>query len=211
MAAPLLSFVDHLVLVTPDLQQGIDGVAGLLGVTAAVGGKHPKWRTQNALLSLGPRLYLELMASDGEPADPANPRPFGIDGLSSMRLATWVARADDLQRIVSAANSQGVDLGPVQPGSRRKPDGTELRWEMTDLTKNRENGIVPYFINWGATVHPGMTSPQGCRLEELKAFHPEPQRIMTILSTLGIDLRVEEGPARLEIVVQSPKGRGILK
>jgi len=34
---------------------------------------------------------------------------------------------------------------------------------------------------------------------------------MTILSTLGIDLRVEEGPARLEVVVQSPKGRGILK
>ena len=112
---------------------------------------------------------------------------------------------------VSAAKSQGVDLGPVQPGSRRKPDGTELRWEMTDLTKNRENGIVPYFINWGATAHPGMTSPQGCRLEGLRAFHPEPQRIINILSKLGIDLIVEKGPASLEAVIQSPKGRVILR
>jgi len=211
MAAPLLSVIDHLVFATPDMEHGIRRLAELLGVTAALGGRHPKWRTQNALLSLGPRVYLEFMGPDDNPPDPDNPRPFGIDGLSSPRLVTWVARSDNLQKTVSDAKLLEIDLGEVQPGSRKKPDGTLLHWEMTDLTKDRENGVVPFFINWGATPHPGGTSPQGCRLAGLRVFHPEADRITHVLSRLGIGLEVEKGPVGLEALVSVPRGQVILK
>ena len=211
MAAPLLSVIDHLVFATPDMEHGIRRLAELLGATAALGGRHPKWRTQNALLSLGPPVYLELRGPDANPPDPDNPRPFGIDGLSSPRLVTWVARSDDLQKTVSDAKLLGIDLGEVQPGSRKKPDGTLLQWEMTDLTKDRENGVVPFFINWGATPHPGGTSPQGCRLAGFRVFHPEADRITHVLSLLGIELEVEKGPVGLEALVHAPRGQVILK
>jgi hypothetical protein len=211
MASLLFSVIDHLVFATSDMEQCIRGLAELLGVTAALGGRHPKWRTQNALLSLGPQVHLVFMGPDDNPPDPDNPRPFGIDGLSSPRLVTWVARTDDLQKTASEAKLLGIDLGEVQSGSRKKPDGTLLQWQMTDLAKDRENAVVPFFINWGATAHPGGTSPQGCRLARLRVFHPEADRITHVLSLLGIELEVEKGPVGLEALVRAPRGQVILK
>ena len=208
---PLLSVVDHLVYITPDLQEGVRKLEALLGVTAVIGGQHPKWRTQNALLSLGPQAYLEIMASDGSPTDPEQPRPFGVDGLQDSRLYTWVARSDSLWDTASIAAKEGVDLGEIQSGSRKKPDGTVLQWKMTDLTKDREKGAVPYFIDWGSSPHPATTAPKGCRLERLKIFHPDPERIKAILSKLGIEIPVERGLSSLKATIDSPKGRVVLR
>jgi hypothetical protein len=206
-----MTVLDHLVVATPDLQKSIAELAELLGVVAAPGGKHPKWRTQNAVLSLGPRMYLEIMGPDGGGRPVEAPRPFGIDRLQSRRLASWVAHSSDLCSTVSIAKSEGIDLGQIQKGSRTKPDGALLEWEMTDLMMDREGGIVPYFIDWGKTAHPGISAPTGCRLESLKVFHPRAAWITAALQKLGIDLIVEEGPAGIDAQVAGPGGRVILR
>ena len=211
MAEAPLSVTDHLVLAVPSFKDGILALADLLGVTPAVGGKHPQWRTQNALVSLGPRVYLELMGPDDQPRDPTQPRPFGMDKLPSPKLVTWAARSDDLYGTVSTARSAGVDLGDVLSGSRRRPDGTLLQWQMTDLTMNRENGVVPFFINWGTTPHPAEASPRGCTLEDLRVFHPEAVRLAHLLAQLGIELDVKDGPTGIEATILTPKGRIVLK
>lgn len=202
--------IDHLVYASPDLDESIRELRDLLGVTAAVGGQHPRWRTRNALLSLGPRVYLEIMAPDSSLPDPARPRPFGIDQLDRPRLATWVAHSADLQKIASIAENEGIDLGEIQAGSRVRPDGSLLRWSMTDLTTEREGGVIPYFIDWGDSIHPAETAPKGCTLEGVKIFHPDAKRITRILSKLGIELSVEPGPALLEAFLATPKGRIVL-
>jgi hypothetical protein len=81
---------------------------------------------------------------------------------------------------------------------------------MADLTKDRKGGAIPYFIDWGDTPYPAASAPSGCELQDLKVSHPDAERIRYLLSKLGIDQKVEKGPAALEATILSPKGQIVL-
>jgi hypothetical protein len=199
--------IDHLVYAVPDLPAAVAALHARLGVEPAFGGQHPAWGTRNALVSLGPRTYLELMGPDPALPPPAGARPFGIDGLASPRLASWACRGEDLTGIAEEALRLGVSLGDVQARSRKRPDGTLLAWTMTDLQTDREGGVVPFFLDWGATPHPAAAAPGGCALLELRATHPEPDRIREILRRLGVGIPVSAGPrASLAARISTPRG-----
>jgi hypothetical protein len=204
----LYSVLDHLVYATPDLNSTVDRIEALFGVRAAVGGHHKAWRTTNALLSLGTRMYLEIMGPDDSARVPNQPRPFDLDDLVAPRLVTWVARSADMQTVIVKARRHGVDLGELRERSRQKPDGSVLKWTMTDLTKPREGGVIPYFINWGTSAHPAETSPEGCKLLTVQLSHPDAGRIGQILSHLGIEAAVDFGAkASLEALIETPQGQ----
>ena len=196
---------DHLVLGTADLGEGVSRVADLLGVEPAFGGRHERWGTANYLLSLGPAAYLEIVGPDpaGRPA--GEPSLFGIGVPDEPRLLTWVARHPDLNALVEGAGKCGVQLGPVHSGSRRQPGGAELRWEATDPGAFPCDGLVPFFIDWGSTVHPARTAPVGGTLLSFGAEHPDPSLARKMFRCVGVRMEVEEGPnpalvARIETV-----------
>ncbi|MEX2029507.1 MAG: VOC family protein [Anaerolineales bacterium] len=203
----LLPHIDHLVYATPDVTATMQAVADLLGVTPAVGGRHPVWATRNALLALGPRCYLEIVGPDEQAPPVPPPRPFGLELLSAPRLVTWVAAGADLSQIVTSARRMDVDLGNVDARSRLRPDGSELTWRMTDLFAPREGGVIPYFIDWGDSPHPAAGAPAGCVLLGLEAEHPNAVRVRGILTHLGLDLAVKVGPEPALIgTILSPRG-----
>jgi hypothetical protein len=201
------SRLDHLVYATPDLAAAVRDLGVQLGVVAAPGGRHPGWGTRNALLALGPRVYLEIVGPDPEGSPPPGQRPFSIDGLSSPRLVTWAFRGEDLPAVVRNAARGGVDLGEVQARSRQRPDGSTLSWTMTDPLADRAGGIVPFFINWGDSPHPAGGAPAECRLLSVRAEHPDARRVSSVLGLLGIDLTVETGAApALAARLATPRG-----
>ena len=208
---PLLSILDHLVYVTRDIEASIQQMELLLGVRATIGGQHPHWGTRNALLSLGPKAYLEIMGPDPSQPIPRQPRPFGIDTMVKPRIVTWVARTNDFESIMREARRQRLDLGELQERSRTKPDGSTLKWTMTDPTKNRKDGIIPYFIDWGDRPHPAESSPKGCTLLGLEAFHPDAKGVNELLKAFGIDLRVKLGSVMLKATIQSARGQIVLE
>ena len=189
-----LSRVDHLVYAVPDLDRGIAHIEQLLGVTATPGGRHAGRGTHNALLALGPTTYLEIIGPDPAQADVGKPFWFGVDRVMAPMLVTWAVNARDLQRVVEKAARIGVTLGDVIAGSRRRIDGVELRWRYTDPLRLIADGIMPFFIDWADGAHPAQSAAQGAVLIDLRAEHPEPERVFEMLRSLDLAMNVHRAP-----------------
>ncbi|NNM32994.1 MAG: VOC family protein [Gemmatimonadetes bacterium] len=193
----MTSNVDHLVYAVPDLQEGMDLVESQLGVRPAIGGRHPHLGSHNALLSLGEDVYLEVVAPDPDLPRPPRGVVFNMDGISKAHLTTWAMRAEDIQGMAKRSTSGGFDVGALAQGSRQRPDGSMLHWQLSDPYVMAFGGLVPFLIAWGDSPHPAQSAPPAGRLLALEAEHPEPDTVTAALDALGADLTVTPGPAPL--------------
>ncbi len=203
--------IDHLVYASPDLDRGIQAIETLLGARAVAGGSHPQWGTRNALLALGPDVYLEIIAPD-----PALPRPdcgyaFGIDALEGPKLMTWAMKSDRIDVLSERAREEGFDPGLALGGSRALPDGESLRWRLTMPQLKEGDGLVPFLIDWGDSEHPAAALPSGGVLTGLRGKHPNPARILNALRALEVRIPVTHGDApELVAVIQTSRGEVFL-
>jgi hypothetical protein len=202
MSAPL----DHLVLATPDLAATVAEFTERTGIAPVAGGAHVGLGTRNCLVSLGGSRYLEIIGPDLEQSEPAGPRPFGVDGLAVARTVTWAVSPIDLDAAVAAARARGYDPGPVRAMSRRRPDGTLLEWRLTDGGTAHPSGLVPFLIDWSASPHPTASDLPVAPLLELTATAPVPDEIRPLLSAVGAELPLTEGPVGLTFTVGTPRG-----
>jgi catechol 2,3-dioxygenase-like lactoylglutathione lyase family enzyme len=188
--------LDHLVYATPDLEETVRQVAKLTGVRPVEGGPHPGLGTRNHLLGLGELRYLEIIGPDPEQPEPDRPRPFGIDELAEPRLTAWAVRAADIEARVARSRTLGYDPGPIEPLSRRTPDGDVLRWRLTFPYEP----VVPFLIDWGRTPHPARHLPV-VPLTAFRGSHPEPARVRSRLDALGVEFDVRQGDAGLVAIL----------
>lgn len=204
--------VDHLIYGAPDLERGVEEVERRLGARPAPGGRHPQYGTRNALLALGEETYLEVMAPDpGLPAPDAG-RLFGLERLERPRLVTWALRREEIEQAAARAETAGVGLGAVEGGSREQPDGSRLRWRLTDPRAAPMGGVVPFLIAWGRTPHPAASAPSGGSLRALRAEHPDPEAAREALAALGVEMEIRRGDRPgLAAVIEAPDGRAVLR
>src|SRR5258707_4964572 len=93
------ALLDHILLGCNDLDRGIELVEQNLGVRAAIGGVHSGRGTRNALLSLGERRYLEIIAPD--PAQHEIVRFPQIRQMTDPRLLGWAVHPPDIAAIAN--------------------------------------------------------------------------------------------------------------
>ncbi len=209
---PLL---DHFILGCNDLDRGVDFVEKHTGVRAAFGGIHPGRGTRNALLSLGERRYLEIMAPD--PAQNVAPgasapgsRPSQIAKLRELkepRVVAWVTHPGDLDQFAARLREALIEFEGPRVGSRQRPDGKVLHWKTLTL-KDDKDGLLPFFIEWSAdSLHPSADAPKACSLVRFAAVTPQPNDLAKLATVLRIDLSISRGakPA-LQAIIVGPKG-----
>jgi Glyoxalase-like domain len=200
------TLIDHILLGCSDLDRGIDFVEERAGVRAEFGGVHPGRGTQNALLSLGTRRYLEIIAPDPKQTG-ALQYPV-IKNLTEPRLIGWAAHPGDLQSFAAKLARSGIAAdGPV-PGSRSRPDGRVLQWKALTLKENA-TALLPFFIEWSAdSIHPSADSPKGCSLLRFEAASPDPEALLKQVARLGLDLPVVKGDQpQLRATIAGPKAQ----
>ncbi|MER8011295.1 VOC family protein [Streptomyces sp. NPDC094149] len=198
--------LDHLVLATPDLAATVADFARRTGVPPAPGGAHVGLGTRNFLVALGGSSYLEIIGPDPEQTEPDGPRPFAVDELASARTVTWALSPPDLDVAVMSARARGYDPGDIRPMSRRRPDGSLLRWRLTDGDTQHPSGLVPFLIDWGSAVHPSASGLPVTPLLRLSASAPDPAQIRPLLAAVGAELPLTEGPVALTFTVDTPRG-----
>lgn len=207
---PATKAVDHLLLGTSDLDRGIAWVEKLTGVRAPIGGSHPGVGTRNALISLGGRQYLEIIAPD--PAQATYRSRFEVRTLGEPRLIAWAAATSDIESLAQQLkDGKRQVLGP-NDGSRARPDGAVLEWRTLSVSGELGSGevnLLPFFIQWSASsVHPSQDSPKGCTLRAFEITHPDPPVVVAALRELGIDAAVRGGTAiSIIATLDTPRGR----
>lgn len=219
------SELDHLVVACAKLDHGIEWVEQQLGVRPVPGGQHAAMGTHNALLKLGARSYLEVIAIDPNSTQPSRPRWFGLDEPETQaqlaagpRLMTWAVRCESLAN----ACARVPDLGEIMSMSRG-----EFRWKIAvpETGALRWGGVLPTAIQWmanddgdeGAAHLPwDVLDDSGCELVRLQLSHPA-----AVLGTGGIlgmfrELRIvgpvdlAPGPKMLAATIRTPRGEVVL-
>ena len=212
--------IDHLVYGVPELSSGVARIGERFGVVATPGGSHEGRGSHNALLSLGGESYLEIIAPDPNQPDPGSPRPFGLDTLAEPRLITFAVHAapageprpkgaagERLAAWRARAAGRGYAPGPVAAMSRRRTDGSLLRWHLCQQPELPFGGAVPFLIDWGAADSPASTAPAGCRLLELEVLSPEPRTVTAALHALGVAVTVRSADRPgLRATLATPRG-----
>jgi hypothetical protein len=200
---------DHLLLGVADLDSGSTFVDRLTGIRPAFGGSHPGRGTRNALVSLGARQYLEIIAPD--PAQTDYTFQIDVRTLKSPKLITWAAASPDLDALAAKVRASGAQVfGPTE-GSRARPDGGVLKWRSLGVASTfARDGVepIPFFIQWApGSPHPSQDSPKGCELQSLEIAHPDPAGVAGLLKQLGIDGRVKQADkAILRATLKTPRG-----
>lgn len=200
--------IDHIVLGIADLDRGIAEMQRRTGVRAVPGGSHPGRGTHNALMSLGPGVYLEIIAPD--PAQKIEPQGFNmLAGLEKLTPIGWAVATDDAPALRADLAETGLKLGPLRPGERALPGGGTLSWVSFGLPGAPD--LAPFFIAWGQGArHPSATSPGGCKLKALALAGPDKARLANIVDRLGLGVPVSSAGRDSESVTLVCKG-GIVR
>ena len=207
--------LDHILLGCADLERGIAFVEERVGVKAAFGGVHPGRGTQNALLSLGERHYLEIIAPDPKQAGTTGPQSsverLGLRELAEPKVVTWAVHPGSAMTLAEKLKKAGVAAEGPTPGSRKRPDGKLLQWQTVNLA-NDAGGLLPFFIEWSAeSVHPSVDAPKGCTLKKFWVESPKAEEIGMQFAGMGIEVEAKQGDkARLRARIAGPKGEVVL-
>ncbi|MEA2559974.1 MAG: hypothetical protein QOH06_1478 [Acidobacteriota bacterium] len=196
--------IDHLIVGIADLDEGIRLFAELTGVTAERGGQHPGRGTQNALLSLGPQTYLEIIAPVAGPA----PEMEFLSNMKELMPIGWAIGTTDLDATKGRLEAAGFQVTPPRAGSRVRPDGQRLEWRAAGLA-GVPGQLTPFLIEWSAqTRHPATTSPKGCTLESMEIHAPKVEELAKLVAELRLAAVVREGSDEdLAFTLVCPAGR----
>jgi hypothetical protein len=144
--------IDHVVLAVRDIDASAERLWEEHGLRFVAGGRHPRWGTANMIAPFRAD-YLELLGVVDEDV--------GAGTVLGRTLLDLSADGDRWFSVCLADEDVDATAGrlglTVQPGSRTRPDGTEVRWRGAGIEERGADLWLPFFISWDvpAALHPG--------------------------------------------------------
>jgi glyoxalase-like protein len=147
--------IDHVVLAVSDLDEAGERLNRDHGLASVPGGVHPGWGTANRIVPLGDA-YVELIAVVDLLVGRTTVLGRALLELTADGVDRWFAVCLADTQLEATAARLGLK---VEPGTRTRPDGAELRWRGAGLDDDPREAWMPFFIAWDvpAELHPGRT------------------------------------------------------
>jgi hypothetical protein len=173
--------LDHLSYAAPhdQLVDVVQRLGSRIGGAFTDGGIHPRFGTRNFTLPLKNNHYIEVVCPLEHPA--ADSSPFGRAVTQRASAGggwlTWVVSTEDISEVESRLGRNAVE------GSRKRPDGKELKWKQIGILGTLEDSQLPFFIEWQTEDHPSTDGKPVAELKRIEIAGDE----KTIADWLGVD------------------------
>ena len=173
--------LDHLSYATSydQLVDVVQRIGSRIGSPFVDGGIHPRFGTRNFTLPLKNGHYLEVVCPLDHPA--AEESAFGKAVSQRANQGggwmTWVVATDDITPVESRLGRAAIE------GSRKRPDGTELKWKQLGVLGTIEDSQLPFFIQWQTSEHPSSDGKPVAEILKIEISGDE----STIQNWLGSD------------------------
>ena len=210
--------LDHLSYATShdQLVDVVQRLGSRIGSAFIDGGIHPRFGTRNFTLPLKNGHYLEVVCPLDHPA--AEESAFGKavskranEGGGWM---SWVVATNDISPVEERLGRCSVE------GSRKRPDGSELKWKQLGVLGTIEDSQLPFFIQWLSSNHPSSDGVANAHISKIEISGDE----KTIESWLGSsprgafkDVEVSyqdpansEGTGIVSVTISTPHGEVVL-
>ena len=128
----------------------VNRIGSQIGTAFVDGGIHPKFGTRNFTAPLLNGQYIEVVCPMDHPATDSTPfgRAVRNKAEEGGGWLAWVVAVKDIREIEEKIGRSAIE------GTRRRPDGTELKWKQVGLLDTINNSQKPYFIEWLTPNHP---------------------------------------------------------
>ena len=138
----------------------VNRIGSQIGTAFVDGGIHPKFGTRNFTAPLLNGQYIEIVCPLDHPATDAT--PFGQAVKKKAEAGggwlSWILAIEEISKIEKRLGRNSI------PGSRKKPDGSELNWKQIGVLGTLEDAQLPFFIEWISSSHP---STDGVAIAEI--------------------------------------------
>jgi hypothetical protein len=142
----------------------VNRIGSQIGTAFVDGGIHPKFGTRNFTAPLLNGQYIEVVCPMDHPA--TDTTPFGKAVKSKAEEGggwlAWVVAVKNIKDIEEKIGRNAVE------GSRRRPDGTELKWKQVGLLDTINNSKQPYFIEWLTPNHPSKDGKAVVKINQIE-------------------------------------------
>jgi hypothetical protein len=205
--------LDHVIWICNDLQHGSQRFEELTGVRPIFGGTHASGLTHNALVPLGERCYLEILAPTGAASAADDAWCRFARQAPEPRLFTYCMRSSQpLDDLAAQAHRLGCSLATVGGNGRITPEGVQLRWKWLQPTHEQFGLAFPFFIDWQNSAHPSQSvtaagAAQSIRLRDFAVGHPDTLGLERLLSQLGVSVAAYAAPTvAFRLQLDTPRG-----
>jgi hypothetical protein len=210
--------LDHLSYATSQ-DQLVDVVQRLgsrIGSAFIDGGIHPRFGTRNFTLPLKNGHYLEVVCPLDHPA--AEESAFGKavskranEGGGWM---SWVVATNDISPVEARLGRNSVE------GSRKRPDGSELKWKQLGVLGTIEDSQLPFFIQWLSSNHPSSDGKANAHISKIEISGDEktieswlgssPKGVFKDVEVIYQDPANSEGTGIISVTISTPNGDVVL-